>query len=49
MPQPQGAASLGERLGDVGGSVVAHHPAALDPLAVEPGVSTAEKGDHHGF
>ena len=33
-------------LGDVSGSVVAHHPPALDPLAVEPGDSTAEKADH---
>ena len=46
VPQHQGAVSLGERLGDVGGFVVAHHTPALDPLAVEPGDRTAEKDDH---
>jgi len=46
VPQPQGAAGHGKRFGDVGRAVVAHHPAALDPLAVEPGDSTAEKADH---
>jgi hypothetical protein len=46
MPQSKGAASRSERLGDVGGTVVAHHPPALEPLAVEPGDSTAEKADH---
>lgn len=53
MPLPQSVASLGERLGDVSGSVVAHHPPALVAfgfcvavlLAVEPGDSTAEKTD----
>ncbi len=46
MPQLEDTASLGERFGEVGRPVVAHHPAALDPLAVEPGDSTAEKVDH---
>ena len=46
MPQPQGAAILGERLGDVRRPVVGHHPAALDPLAVEPADSTSQKPDH---
>lgn len=41
-----GAAGLGERLGDVGGAVVAHHPTAFDTLAVEPSDGTAEKADH---
>jgi len=49
VPQPQGAAGLGKRFGDVGRAVVARHPAALDPLAVEPGDSTAEKADHRWF
>lgn len=49
MAQPQGAVGLGERLGDVGGIVVAHHPPALDALAVEPGNGTAEKADHSWF
>jgi len=49
VPQPEDTASPGERLGDVGGAVVAHHPAALDPLAVEPGDSTTEKADHRWF
>ena len=44
--QAQGAAGLGERLGDVGRAVIAHHPPALDPLAVEPGDGTTEKADH---
>ena len=47
--QPEGEAGLGERRGDVGGAVVAHHPAALDPLAVEPGDRTAEEADHGGL
>jgi len=46
MPQPEDTASFGESFGDVRRPVVAHHPAALDPLAVEPGDSTAEKADH---
>lgn len=46
VPQPEDMASLDERLGDVRRPVVAHHPAAFDPLAVEPGDSTAEKADH---
>lgn len=39
-------ADIGERSGDVGRAVVAHHPATLDPLGVEPGHSAAEKADH---
>jgi len=46
VPQPEDTASYGERFGDVRRPVVAHHPAALDLLAVEPGDSTAEKADH---
>jgi hypothetical protein len=46
VPQPEDTASLGERLGDVRRPVVAHHPAALDPLAVEPSDGTTEKADH---
>jgi len=46
VPQPQGAGGLGKRFADVGRADVAHHPAALDPLAVEPGDSTSEKADH---
>ena len=30
VPQPQSAANHGERLGDMGAAVVAHHPTALD-------------------
>lgn len=45
MAQPESAASLGERLGDVSGSVVAHDHAALDPLAVEPGKRPGEEAD----
>lgn len=41
VPQLQCAAGLGERFGDEGGAVVAHHTAALNPLAVEPGDCTA--------
>ena len=41
-----GAARLGERLGDITRSVVAHHTPALAPLAVEPGVKSAEKAVH---
>ena len=33
-------------LGEVCRPVDAHQPAALDPLAVEPGDSTAQKADH---
>jgi hypothetical protein len=46
VPEAQGAAGLGERLGDIGGAVVAHHPPALDALGVEPGDCTTEKDDH---
>ena len=46
VPQPQGLAGPGERLGDVGRAVIAHHPAALDALAVEPGDGSAEEADH---
>ena len=49
MPQPEDTASPGERLRDLCRPVVAHHPAALDSLAVEPGDSTAEKADHRRF
>ncbi len=45
MPEGQGAADLGERLGDIGGAVVADHPPALDALRVEPGNGSAEKAD----
>ena len=46
VPQAQGAAGLGVRIGDVGRAVIAHHSPALDPLAVEPGDGTTEKADH---
>ena len=46
VPQPVDMASLGERLGDVGGVVVTHQTVAFDLLAVEPGDGTAEKADH---
>jgi len=46
VPEPQGAAGLGERLGDVGRTVVAHHPSALDPLTVEPCKRPSEEADH---
>ncbi len=49
MAQSQGAASLGKGIGDIGGAVVAHHPAALDPLAVEPGKRPGEEADHGWF
>ncbi len=47
MTEAQGGAGLGERLGDIGGAVVAHHPPALDALGVEPGNGPAEKVDEH--
>jgi len=46
VPQTQDAAGLGERPGDVGGAVVAHHPPALHTLDVEPGDRPAQKADH---
>jgi hypothetical protein len=46
VPEAQGAAALGERVGDIGGAVVAHHPPALDALGVEPGNGPAETADH---
>ena len=46
VPEANSAAGLAERLGDVGRAVVAHHPPALDALAVEPGEGPAEKADH---
>jgi hypothetical protein len=46
VSEAQGAAGLGERLGDIGGAVVAHHPTALDALGVEPGDCSTEKADH---
>ena len=46
MPQPQGLAGPGERLGDVDRAVIAYHSAALDALAVEPSDGTAEEADH---
>jgi hypothetical protein len=45
MPEAQGAAGLGERLGDIGRAIDAHHPPALDALGVEPGNGPAEKAD----
>jgi hypothetical protein len=45
VPEAQGAAGLGERLGDIGGAVVAHHPLGIDSLAVEPGNGPAEQAD----
>lgn len=49
VAQFQGAAGLGGRLGDVDGSVVAHHRAALNDLAVEPDDRTAEQADYRWF
>ncbi len=46
VPQLEDMASLGQRFVDVCRPVVAHHPAALDPLAVDPGDGTADKADH---
>ncbi len=46
VSEAQGAAGLCERLGDMGGAVVAHHPPALDALGVEPVDCTTEKADH---
>jgi hypothetical protein len=45
-PQPEDTARLGERLRDVRRPVVAHHPAALDPLAFDPSDGTAEKANY---
>jgi hypothetical protein len=45
VPQAQSPAGLGERPGEVGRTVVAHHSPKLHPLSVEPGDRTAEK-DH---
>ena len=49
VAQTQSLAGLGERPGDVGRTVVAHHPPALHPLGVEPGDRAAEKADHGWF
>jgi hypothetical protein len=49
LREAQGAAGLGERLGDIGGAVVAQHPQALDALGVEPCNEPAEKVDHRCF
>ena len=49
VPEAKGAAGLGERLEDIGRAVVAHHPPAFYPLAVEPGDGPAEEADHHWF
>jgi len=46
VPHPQGAVGLGKRFCDVGRFFFAHHPPGLDPIGVEPGVSSAEKADH---
>ena len=46
VPEAHVAAGLGERLGDIGVAVVAHHPPAVDALRVEPGDCTTEKADH---
>jgi hypothetical protein len=45
VPERDGAAGLGERLGDIGVAVVAHRPPALDTLAFESGVGAAHKAD----
>jgi len=37
VPKTQGTGGLGERLGDIGGAVVAHHPPAFDSQGVAPG------------
>lgn len=46
VPQPQNPTGLGECIGDIGRAVIAYHPRALDPLAVEPDNDPAEKADH---
>jgi hypothetical protein len=46
VPEAERAAGSGERPGDIGRAVVAHHPPAVDPLAVGPGDRAAEKADH---
>ncbi len=46
VSEVQGAAGLSERLGGKGGSLFAHHPPAIDSLAVEPGDGPVERADH---
>ena len=42
VQQSEGIGGLSERLGNVSGAVVAHHPTALDALGVEPGSGPVE-------
>ena len=46
---PQDTAGLCEWPGDLGGAVLAHHPLAINPLAVEPGDGMAEKAPQCWF
>ncbi len=46
MPEAHAAAGLGDRLADIGGAVVAHHPPVIDSLAFDPGDYTVEKAEH---